>query len=65
MKNALNCSGNACITSRVLTAIQLEKVESLSEIMKHKVMATPAVVVDNIVVHTGGIPSRDIIESWL
>ncbi|EPK4472380.1 thioredoxin family protein [Enterobacter hormaechei] len=28
-------------------------------------MATPAVVVDNIVVHTGGIPSRDIIESWL
>ncbi|WP_431308546.1 thioredoxin family protein [Citrobacter freundii] len=53
------------MTSRVLTAIQLEKVESLSEIMKHKVMATPAVVVDNIVVHTGGIPSRDIIESWL
>ena len=46
-------------------AIQLEKVESLSEIMKHKVMATPAVVVDNIVVHTGGIPSRGIIESWL
>jgi hypothetical protein len=42
-------------------AIQLGKVESLSEIMKHKVMR-PAVVVDNIVVHTGGIPSRDIIE---
>ncbi|WP_422528766.1 thioredoxin family protein [Serratia fonticola] len=46
-------------------AIQLEKVESLSEIMKYKVMSTPAVVIDDIVIHAGGIPSRDIIESWL
>ncbi|GAB2952591.1 thioredoxin family protein [Hafnia psychrotolerans] len=45
--------------------IQLEKVESLSEIIKLKVMSTPAVVIDDIVVHAGGIPSRDIIESWL
>ncbi|MGR9097788.1 thioredoxin family protein [Klebsiella quasipneumoniae] len=28
-------------------------------------MSTPAVVIDNIVVHAGGIPSRDLIESWL
>ncbi|EMG2256490.1 TPA: thioredoxin family protein [Klebsiella pneumoniae] len=46
-------------------AVQLEKVESLPEIMKYKVMSTPAVVIDNIVVHAGGIPSRDLIESWL
>lgn len=46
-------------------AIQLEKVESLPEIMKHKVMLTPAVIIDDIVVHAGGIPSKDIIESWL
>ena len=46
-------------------AVQLEKVESLPEIMKYKVMSTPAVVIDDIVVHAGGIPSRDIIESWL
>ncbi|EEF7216207.1 thioredoxin family protein [Salmonella enterica] len=46
-------------------AIQLEKVESLPEIMKYKVMSTPAVVIDDIVVHAGGIPSRDMIESWL
>lgn len=46
-------------------AIQLEKVESLPEIMKYKVMSTPAVVIDDIVVHTGGIPSKDMIESWL
>ncbi|EPV3677965.1 MULTISPECIES: thioredoxin family protein [Enterobacteriaceae] len=53
------------VTDERGVAIQLEKVESLSEIMKHKVMSTPAVVVDDIVVLTGGIPSRDIIESWL
>nr|WP_265345720.1 thioredoxin family protein [Klebsiella variicola] len=35
------------------------------EIMKYKVMSTPAVVIDDIVVHTGGIPSKDMIESWL
>ncbi|ADF60042.1 MULTISPECIES: thioredoxin family protein [Enterobacteriaceae] len=46
-------------------AIQLEKVESLPEIMKYKVMSTPAVVINDIVVHAGGIPSKDIIESWL
>lgn len=46
-------------------AVQLEKVESLPEIMKYKVMSTPAVVIDDIVVHAGGIPSRDLIESWL
>ncbi len=46
-------------------AVHLEKVESLPEIMKYKVMSTPAVVIDDIVVHAGGIPSRDMIESWL
>ncbi|MBW4225119.1 thioredoxin family protein [Enterobacter roggenkampii] len=46
-------------------AIQLEKVESLPEIMKYKVMSTPAVVINDIVVHAGGIPSKDMIESWL
>ena len=46
-------------------AIQLEKVESLPEIMKYQVMSTPAVVINDIVVHAGGIPSKDIIESWL
>ncbi len=29
------------------------------------VMNTPGVVVDGKVVHAGGIPSREIIETWL
>jgi len=46
-------------------AVQLEKVEDLKEIMRYGVMSTPGVVVDGKVVHAGGIPSREKIESWL
>jgi predicted thioredoxin/glutaredoxin len=45
-------------------SIQLEKVESLPEIMKYKVMSTPAVVIDDKVVHAGGIPAREAVQSW-
>lgn len=46
-------------------AIQLEKVEELKDIMSYGVMSTPGVVIDGKVVHAGGIPSREKIESWL
>lgn len=46
-------------------AIELGKVEEISEILKYGVMSTPGVVVDGKVVHAGGIPSRDKIDSWL
>jgi small redox-active disulfide protein 2 len=40
--------------------------ETSPEIMlKHGVMSTPAVVVDNQLVHTGSIPTREKIEAWL
>jgi small redox-active disulfide protein 2 len=45
--------------------IELEKVESLAEIMKYGVMSTPGVVVDGKVVHAGGIPDRARIAGWL
>ncbi|HHI77272.1 MAG TPA: thioredoxin family protein [Gammaproteobacteria bacterium] len=45
--------------------IELEKVEDLPQIMSYGVMSTPGVVVDGKVVHAGGIPSKDAIESWL
>ena len=45
--------------------IKLEKVEALPEIMRYGVMATPGVVVDGKVVHSGGIPERSKVESWL
>lgn len=46
-------------------AVQLEKVEELKEIMSFGVMSTPGVVIDGTVVHAGGIPSREKIDSWL
>jgi small redox-active disulfide protein 2 len=44
--------------------IELEKVEDIQAIMAYGVMRTPAVVMDNKVVHAGGIPDRSTIASW-
>ncbi|WP_428609001.1 thioredoxin family protein [Sedimenticola sp.] len=45
--------------------IVLEKVEELSEIMKYGIMSTPGVILDDQVVHAGGIPSKAAIRGWL
>ena len=34
-------------------------------IMSYGVMSTPAVVVDNVLMHSGSIPDRKKIEAWL
>jgi len=45
--------------------VELEKVEDLSEIMSYGVMSTPGVVMDGVVVHSGGVPGKVAINSWL
>ena len=45
--------------------IALEKIEDLRDIMSYGVMSTPAVVIDGQVVHSGGIPNRAKIATWL
>ncbi|MDA3868532.1 MAG: thioredoxin family protein [Gammaproteobacteria bacterium] len=45
--------------------IELEKVEDIAQIMGFGVMSTPGVVIDGKVVHAGGVPSRDTVDSWL
>lgn len=45
--------------------IELEKVEDMAKIMAYGVMSTPAVVIDEQVVHKGSIPKREAIASWL
>jgi small redox-active disulfide protein 2 len=45
--------------------IQLEKVEDIAQIMSHGIMSTPGVVVDGKVVHAGGLPDHNKIDSWL
>lgn len=45
--------------------IQLEKVTDMAEILGYGVMSTPGVVLDDQVVHSGGIPSPDQVRGWL
>lgn len=64
-----NCKNTVQLIESVANAlgvsIQLEKVESLPEIMRYGVMSTPGVVIDGKVVHAGGVPTRAQVESWL
>ena len=45
--------------------VKLEKVEDLQLIMAYGVMSTPAVVINETVVHKGSIPERDKVVQWL
>lgn len=51
--------------ARLGVVVEIDKVEDIREIMRHGVMATPAVVVDGVVVHAGGVPSAERVASWL
>ena len=46
-------------------SITLEKVEEIQDIMAYGILATPGVVVDGKVVHSGGVPAREKIAGWL
>jgi small redox-active disulfide protein 2 len=63
-----NCQNTLKLVEEVArakgAAIQLEKVEDLQQIMMHGVMSTPGVVIDDKVVHAGGVPARAKVESW-
>lgn len=63
-----NCSNTIAQIEQIAkdkgVAISLSKVQDIKDIMSYGVMSTPAVVINGKVVHAGGIPSRDKIESW-
>ena len=46
-------------------AINLIKETNPEQFLHYGVMRTPAVVVDEILVHSGSIPHKDQIEGWL
>ncbi|MEZ4268787.1 MAG: thioredoxin family protein [Myxococcota bacterium] len=50
---------------RLGVEIELEKVEDFARIAGYGVMATPSVVVDEVVVHTGSVPTAKSIEGWI
>ena len=43
---------------------KIESVEDIQDIMTYNIMSTPGVVVNGQVVHSGGVPTRDAVESW-
>ena len=45
--------------------ITLEKVTDMAEIMSYGVMSTPGVVIDEQVVHAGGLAAPETIRQWL
>ena len=63
-----NCRNTIRLIEEVAAAkgaqIVLEKVEDLQQIMTYGILSTPGVVVDGTVVHAGGMPARNKVESW-
>jgi len=69
--------GTGCAKCKQLTAsaekavaelglgVAVEKVEDLREIMKFKVMSTPALVVDGVVRSTGKVLTADAVKALL
>ena len=45
--------------------VNVVKETSPEVIMRFGVMSTPAVVVDNVLMHSGSIPERKKVEGWL
>jgi small redox-active disulfide protein 2 len=64
-----NCQATYRLIEEVAQAkgveIALTKVEKIDEIMRLGVLITPGVIVDGRIVHSGGVPDRTKVESWL
>ena len=45
--------------------VEVEKVTDYAEIVKFGIASTPGIVIDDKVVHAGGLPKEDALETWL
>ncbi len=45
--------------------VEIIKVTDMGEIMGYGVMSTPAVVLDEALVHAGGLPTPAQVEDWV
>lgn len=63
-----NCKATVKLVEEIAkekgASITMEKVEDIQDIMKYNILSTPGVVIDGVVVHAGGIPSREKVELW-
>lgn len=63
-----NCKTTFAIVQKVIKELgieaQITKEEDIMEIVKSGVMSTPAVIIDDKIVHSGGIPNENEIRKW-
>ena len=64
-KCSKTAQGISSVAEELNIAVTVEKVADPQVIMAFGVMSTPAVVVDEKLVHSGSVPSRADIEKWL
>jgi small redox-active disulfide protein 2 len=64
-----NCVQTAELVQKLVDEIgvqaKVEKVTDLATIMGYGVMSTPGVVIDEKLVHAGGIPTVSQVRDWL
>ncbi|OZA05700.1 MAG: thioredoxin family protein [Methylophilaceae bacterium 17-44-8] len=53
------------IAQELNVSVEVSKETNIEAIMGYGVMSTPAVVLDEVLVHSGSMPNRDKIENWL
>lgn len=46
-------------------AVEIEKVTDYAQMMRWKIMSTPGLVIDDVLVSAGRIPNEDEIAGWL
>lgn len=64
-----NCANTAQLIEKLAkeqgVEVSLEKITDLETIMNYNVMSTPAVVCDEELVHSGGVPKPEVVQTWL
>lgn len=68
-KGCARCATTEQLVRDVVAAlgadVQVEKVTKTADMIAYGVMATPSVVIDERVVHSGSVPTRSAIEAWI
>ena len=63
------CTKAVDVISKIAKELNIEvhviKETDPEVIMEYGVMSTPAIIIDEVNVHSGSIPHRENIESWL
>jgi arsenite-transporting ATPase len=63
------CKSTVAMIERVAkdvgVQVEIRKIEDRAEILQRGIAATPAVMINGAVVHSGGIPAHEVVEAWL